>query len=121
MKFYDKWWGNSYVLLVRSNPKTFHYNSDKVIVAITQQVSDNTVNYYDKYKDIVNSRIYISTLDDVSMNLWLKQQLSKSQVWLLLNRYQNKKTIIQDVYTEFEIIKELLQLDNSDFSNIDFD
>lgn len=168
---YKRWYGRvtkwynkrrsdvlTYSIIVRTNPDTFDYGSDKTLVDIylkipnnyqphltdlygfwrtdlkqklsllSKEDKSNILNYRterwrnERYQLLSDEQswIYIWTLDDASMNLRLNRYLTSVDLYLLLERYKSKKTIIQSCKNEFEVIRKLLKLTDDEIVSVDF-
>lgn len=90
-----------YKFIKKTNPETFEYSTFQTEVEI----------YPDFRKQY--TRIYISTIDDHSMNLWLPK-VNKQLLYEFIKFYQSKR-IIQSCYDEWLLLKKHFMFPDIDY------
>jgi len=91
-----------YRTLVRTNPETFEYNTSHTVVDVYPS--------YKASKEITNTRIYIMTIDNAHLNLWLTPQ-PMSKIRKILKLYQGKRVIKNCVEEFSHIMKAIGQVE----------
>lgn len=85
-----------YLLIKKTNPETFEYGALSTTVEIYPE--------YTTFYGVKSTWIYISTVDDSSLNLKLKL-LSKSEINKIINYFQTKKVLHSCTNTYLELSK----------------
>jgi len=106
----------NYKILLKADPETFEYGGKFTSVKIKPKC---------KFQEKVTYRIYMSTIDDSMMNLWLNK-VTKEQHYKLLKYHQSIK-IVKSCYDHYDKLRSILDLpsvedyyDNSElYPNID--